>query len=782
MTPVEPVPFSLAAGAGRPAPFRPDLIPATASFAPLLMQRPLPIAYFAGVFPLQSETFVYREVRALRRRGWTVDVVSLRKPATPPASDLADLEQGNLFAYGRGAIATLLGFGSELAHHPLRTAHTLLRAFADAVVPRESTPLKTRARFIAQAAVAISLVPKLRTNLTSHIHCHFAHAPTTIGMYAAMQLEVPFSFTGHANDLFHRRALLKRKLQRAAFVSCISRWHRSFYREAAPADDSVYRIIRCGVETGIWTTEAKQLQQSAVGVLTVCRLVEKKGVDLLLRGLARWKPARGWSLMIAGDGPERPRLEELVKSLGIGDHVTFLGAVGNERVRELLASAEVFALPCRTDSAGDRDGIPVVLIEAMACGVPVVTGDLPAIRELVVPGISGLLVNSNRPEKIPAELVTVFERLTSDSALRKSLRESGRAMVQREFDLEENVARLESNFEKTVRQHRGFSGTDDMVIPQASDKSQHRRYALITPCRDEAKYARITLECVAKQTIPPALWVIVDDGSKDETPAILAEYAARYPFIRIITRPDRGERKLGGGVIDAFYTGYDSINPDEFDYICKLDLDLDLPNRYFESLMERMETNPRIGTASGKPFYTYDGHRYPEVCGDENSVGMVKFYRVACFRQIGGFVRELMWDGIDCHRCRMAGWIAVSWCDPEIRFEHLRPMGTSHKNWWTGRVRHGVGQWFMGTGLIYMLASSVYRMGSQPRIIGGIAMLWGYLRSALQGKPRYQDWQFRKFLRKYQRACLMHGKTVATETINREQSKVWDQMHASAKS
>ena len=85
---------------------------------------------------------------------------------------------------------------------------------------------------------------------------------------------------------------------------------------------------------------------------------------------------------------------------------------------------------------------------------------------------------------------------------------------------------------------------------------------------------------------------------------------------------------------------------------------------------------------------------------------MVKFYRTACFQQIGGFVRELMWDGIDCHRCRMFGWIAVSWDDPALNFIHLRPMGTSHKNWWTGRVRHGVGQYFMGTGVSYMLASA----------------------------------------------------------------------------
>lgn len=104
-----------------------------------------------------------------------------------------------------------------------------------------------------------------------------------------------------------------------------------------------------------------------------------------------------------------------------------------------------------------------------------------------------------------------------------------------------------------------------------------RRYCLITPCRDEAKYARVTLDAVLKQTVLPALWVIVDDGSKDQTPQILAEYAAKAPFIRVIRRADRGDRKLGGGVIEAFDEGYASINPDDFDYVCKFDLDLDIP-------------------------------------------------------------------------------------------------------------------------------------------------------------------------------------------------------------
>jgi len=318
-----------------------------------------------------------------------------------------------------------------------------------------------------------------------------------------------------------------------------------------------------------------------------------------------------------------------------------------------------------------------------------------------------------------------------------------------------------------------------------------RRYCLITPCRDEARYARRTLESVVRQSVSPSSWVIVDDGSKDATPQILAEYASRFPFIRVLTRTDRGDRKLGGGVIDAFYSGYNSIEPDQFDYICKLDLDLELPPRYFETLMQRMEAEPRIGTASGKPYFPGpDGERpaqlplvnttgfISEMLGDENSVGMVKFYRTTCFRQMGGFTRELMWDGIDGHRCRQLGWIALSWDEPELRFIHLRPMGTSHKSWWTGRQRHGFGQYFMGTSLVYMFASAVYRATRPPRIVGGVAMLYGYLKSMVKRSPRYGDAEFRRFLRRYQWACLLRGKASATADLNERQKARWNPSHS----
>jgi glycosyltransferase involved in cell wall biosynthesis len=292
-------------------------------------------------------------------------------------------------------------------------------------------------------------------------------------------------------------------------------------------------------------------------------------------------------------------------------------------------------------------------------------------------------------------------------------------------------------------------------------------YLLISPCRNEAEYMRQTLDTVVAQSVRPAKWVIVDDGSTDETPQILEEYRARHDWIEIVTRHDRGKRAVGPGVIEAFYAGYESIQPGDYEFICKLDLDLRLPPRYFEILMQKMAADPRIATCSGKAYVEQKGKVVNENHGDETSLGMTKFYRVSCFKAIGGFVREVMWDGIDCHRCRMMGWKACSWDEPDLRFIHLRPMGSSQQSIYTGRMRHGFGQYFMGTSFLFMLASAVNRLGEKPVLLGSLAMLWGWLKSALQCKPRYADLEFRRFLRRYQMRALLVGKKKAIEEIER---------------
>lgn len=298
----------------------------------------------------------------------------------------------------------------------------------------------------------------------------------------------------------------------------------------------------------------------------------------------------------------------------------------------------------------------------------------------------------------------------------------------------------------------------------------NRDYAVISPCRNESAYMRRTFESVVSQTVPPALWVVVDDGSSDGSLEIIHNYMEAYDWIRILQIPDRGHRAVGPGVIKAFNAGLETISLKQFPYLCKLDLDLDLPNRYFEILLQRMEDDPRIGTCSGKPYIRRKGQLISERRGDEMSVGMTKFYRRECFEDIGGFVREVMWDAIDCHKARQLGWKAVSWDEPELRFEHLRPMGSSQTSIYTGRRRHGFGQYFMGTDPLYFLATAVFRSLEPPFVLGGLSMLQGYLGAWLRREKQLDDPELRAFIRTYQRRAMRVGRARAIAEIENAHS------------
>lgn len=281
-----------------------------------------------------------------------------------------------------------------------------------------------------------------------------------------------------------------------------------------------------------------------------------------------------------------------------------------------------------------------------------------------------------------------------------------------------------------------------------------RRCLVISPVRDESEFLQRTIDTMVAQTVRPALWLIVDDGSTDATPQIVEDAAAAHPWIKLYRRPDRGVRKVGGGVVAAFNDGLAQADMDEFDYVCKLDGDLELPPRYFELLYHRFEANPRLGTASGKSWIRVGNQLVWERSNDAMSQGQTKLYRVTCFKAIGGFVQEVMWDGIDCHRCRMLGWQAASFRDPQLRFIHLRPMGSSFKNIYRGRVRWGYGQYYMGTHPLYALAITAYRMLERPWILGGLLIGAGYFGSWLRRLPRYSDLEFRKHLHRWQLARL----------------------------
>ena len=276
------------------------------------------------------------------------------------------------------------------------------------------------------------------------------------------------------------------------------------------------------------------------------------------------------------------------------------------------------------------------------------------------------------------------------------------------------------------------------------------RILVISPVKDEACFLERAIRTVAAQSHRPERWIIVDDGSTDETGAIADRAAQQYPWIRVIHRTPGTKRRVGPGVIEAFYEGLGQEDHGNYEFVCKLDGDLELPAKYFADLLERFAANPRLGTASGKCRIPVGDKWVRERSGDEFSHGVAKLYRRECFEEIGGFVREVMWDGIDCHRCRMLGWQAVSDDDPSLDIRHLRPMGSSFKSIYHGRMRWGRGQYFMGTRVSYLLAIALYRMAERPWFLGGLCILAGYVSAGLRKAPRYNDPAFRSHLHRWQ--------------------------------
>jgi poly-beta-1,6-N-acetyl-D-glucosamine synthase len=289
-----------------------------------------------------------------------------------------------------------------------------------------------------------------------------------------------------------------------------------------------------------------------------------------------------------------------------------------------------------------------------------------------------------------------------------------------------------------------------------------RRLLVVTPCRDEAEHLEAYLASVEAQELPPTRWVVVDDGSRDQSSALLAQAAARIAHLEVRRRERGPGRAVGGGVVQAFEYGLEGIDLSSFDYVCKLDADLELPPGYFREAVDRLEADPRLGNLSGKVWVRQpDGRMEPERMGDENAIGAAKLYRVACYLELGGFEQHVGWDGIDGHLCRLKGWIARSLEDPALRVVHRRPLGSSDRSVWIGRQRWGRGKHFMGSSLRYVAASAARRAAQSPPLVGSAGILAGYLRARLGAAPRCDYPGLVAAVRRFEHTALVRGRAAA---------------------
>jgi glycosyltransferase involved in cell wall biosynthesis len=402
------------------------------------------IAYLAPEIPALSATFVYEEMLGLERRGLAVVPFSVHRPLQAAAGH-QELADRTVYLYdGPKLLLALAGF-RRLFRLPgwRRGLGWLLQDMRECGLVRAAA-WKLVFQFLSGARLANHLVGQGCV----HLHIHFAHVPTQIGMYAAAMAGIPFTVMAHANDIFERGLLLSRKAERARKFLTISEYNRAYLERIGVAPEHL-AVVRCGVSFPAREAVPSRESRLSWRIGTLGRLVEKKGVDVLIRavGLLRDR-GHGVELAIAGDGPLRVELEALAASLGLGDSVHFEGNLSHAQVRGWMHELDIFVLACKPDANGDMDGIPVVLMEAMSQQVPVVSTRLSGIPELVIDGETGLLANPGDA----AGLATQIGRLLAAPGLGQSLALLGAAHVRAEFGQEVNLDRLLGHMGIATRQ------------------------------------------------------------------------------------------------------------------------------------------------------------------------------------------------------------------------------------------------------------------------------------------------------------------------------------------
>lgn len=279
-------------------------------------------------------------------------------------------------------------------------------------------------------------------------------------------------------------------------------------------------------------------------------------------------------------------------------------------------------------------------------------------------------------------------------------------------------------------------------------------YVIITPVRDEEKYIEKTIESVCGQTIRPAEWIIVDDGSSDQTGTIIDRYAAEHGWIRAVHRTNRGFRKPGGGVMEAFYDGYRHLTFSAWDFLVKLDGDLSFAPDYFEKCFGYFDRDQKLGVGGGEIHHSISGGLQLEANPRFHVRGATKIYRRACWEAIGGLWPAPGWDTIDEVKSNMLGWRTYAFTD--LQLLHHRFTG-SEQGLLRDRVKHGVACYISGYHPIYVAASCLYRIKQKPYIMGSAAILYGFLKAHMTRPARLKDKSYVSYIRAQQlrRLCGM---------------------------
>lgn len=400
---------------------------------------PRKIAYILKMFPRFSETFILSEILELERTGADVCIFSLKQPndarrhadvdeVKAPVTYVPEAHKGGLLHFIRQHSDI---FRSQPKRYLKTAAHALRRRHWGAIK-----------RFLQAGYIA----PHLQREGITHVHAHFASSATSVARFVYELTGVGYSFTAHAKDIYIDSVspdVLARKMTNARFVVTVSDYNEAHLSSLAP-DVPIVRIYN-GLDLAQFSPNGTRPAAGVPLILAVGRLVEKKGFDDLIRACAILRERNvAFHCKIIGTGNEEAKLRALIAELRLQDLVDLPGPMPREELISLYPQASIFVAPCVIGSDGNRDGLPTVLIEAMALNVPVISTPITGIPELVRHQETGQIVAPNAPD----ELASAIERALVDHTWAQEMATRGRLLVEERFDLRRNVAQLLDLFER----------------------------------------------------------------------------------------------------------------------------------------------------------------------------------------------------------------------------------------------------------------------------------------------------------------------------------------------
>jgi glycosyltransferase involved in cell wall biosynthesis len=424
------------------------------------------IAYIIKGFPRLSETFISNEILLLEQAGTKIKLFSVKRPDEPLQQNTVSQIKAEINYLPRVSslsntflpVWLLSNMGSFVKAHiqlacsqPFSFLQTMSQALVMTVRYRKGTFARPRKIFIKEFIQAVYIANQINQSANiAHIHAHFCHGATTIALFVSHLTGIPFSFTAHAKDIYQKNQnpgdLLIKKIRAASFVATCTGANKQYLDTLGKADK--IKLIYHGLDITFFK-ESKSVVQSPTEtipeILSIGRFVEKKGFHFLVQACSFLKKRglRFHCRIIGEQGDAFPQLQKTVELLQLEKHVTLESPKAHDELLQIYQQSQVFALPCQVVSDGDRDGIPNVLVEAMASGLAVVSTNISGIPELIKHQHNGLLV----AEKNSRELADAIEQLLTDKVLAEKLAVNARESVLQDFDSAQTTLHLQRLFD-----------------------------------------------------------------------------------------------------------------------------------------------------------------------------------------------------------------------------------------------------------------------------------------------------------------------------------------------